>query len=71
MGMNRIQFQARMNVSDLHQAYGSEAQCEAALTEARWALGFVCPHCDTLHAASSRLRAIRAGNAGTATCKRP
>jgi transposase-like protein len=55
MSMNRIQFQPGMSVSELHRAYGSEAQCEAALTRARWPSGFVCPHCGALHAVSFRL----------------
>lgn len=55
MSMNRIQFQPGMSVNDLHKACGSEAQCEAALTRARWPSGFVCPHCGALHAVSFRL----------------
>lgn len=55
MGMNRIQFQRGMSVVDFQRAYGSEAQCEAALTQARWPQGFVCPACARSHAVSFRL----------------
>ncbi len=55
MSMNRIQFQPGMSVNDLHKAYGTEAQCEAALTLARWPSGFVCPHCGALQAVSFSL----------------
>jgi len=55
MGMNRIQFQRGMSVVDFQRAYGSEAQCEAALTQARWPQGFVCPACGRSHAVSFRL----------------
>lgn len=55
MRMNRIQFQPGMSVSELHRTYGTEAQCEAALMQARWPSGFVCPHCGATHAASFRL----------------
>lgn len=55
MSMNRIQFQAGMSVHEFQQTYGDEAQCEAALTKARWNRGFVCPACSASHAVSFRL----------------
>jgi len=39
---------------ELHRSYGTEAQCEAALTQVRWPSGFVCPQCGSTHAASFR-----------------
>jgi transposase-like protein len=45
MSANWIQFQPGMSVSELHKDYRTEAQCEAALIQARWPSGFVCPHC--------------------------
>lgn len=55
MSMNRIQFQPGMSVNDLHQSYGSEAQCEAALIQARWPKGFECPRCSASRAVTFRL----------------
>ena len=55
MSMNRIQFQPGMSVRAFQKVYGSEAQCEAALTQSRWPQGFVCPACGGAHAVSFRL----------------
>jgi transposase-like protein len=45
MAQNPIQFQTGMSLSELFRDYGTEGQCEAALEQARWPQGFVCPHC--------------------------
>jgi hypothetical protein len=45
MPQNPIQFQHGMSMNELIAAYGTEAQCEAALQQARWPDGFVCPEC--------------------------
>ena len=45
MVMNRIQFQPGMSLFELFACYGSKAQCEAALEQARWPDGFHCPCC--------------------------
>jgi ribosomal protein L37AE/L43A len=45
MPMNRVQFQRGMSLVEFQRCYGTEAQCEAALFEARWPRGFVCPRC--------------------------
>ena len=45
MAMNRIQFQPGMSLFELFQQFGSEAQCEAALEQARRPQGFRCPRC--------------------------
>lgn len=45
MARNPIQMQKGMSLSELIEKYGTEAQCEAALTAWRWPNGFVCPHC--------------------------
>lgn len=50
MPMNRVQFQAGLSMKAFLARYGSEAQCEAALVQARWPDGFVCAHCGGRHA---------------------
>jgi hypothetical protein len=54
MAMNRIQFQAGLSMPDFFERYGTEAQCAAALEQARWPSGFRCPRCDW--ATCSRVR---------------
>lgn len=55
MSQNWVQFQAGLSMSEFFKRYGSEAQCEEALTRARWPEGFVCPHCAGASAVSFRL----------------
>lgn len=43
--INCIQFQKGLSLPDLRQQYGTEAQCEAQLIQARWPQGFRCPKC--------------------------
>jgi len=45
MAQNPIQFQVGLSLPEFFQRYGTHAQCEAALVEARWGSGFVCPRC--------------------------
>ena len=45
MPQNSIQFQHGMSLSEFIDRYGSEEKCEAALLQARWPDGFVCPEC--------------------------
>jgi transposase-like protein len=45
MPRNPIRFQPGRSLSALIERYGTEAKCEAALEQARWPSGFVCPHC--------------------------
>jgi ribosomal protein L37AE/L43A len=45
MPMNRIQFQAGLSLAEFLAVYGTEAQCAAALAQARWPEGFQCPRC--------------------------
>lgn len=47
--INSIQFQKGLSLADFMAQYGTEAQCEAALIEARWPDGFVCPRCGHRH----------------------
>lgn len=47
--INAIQFQKGLSLADFMVRYGTEAQCEAALIEARWPEGFVCPRCGHRH----------------------
>ncbi|AVR87162.1 IS1595 family transposase [Thauera aromatica] len=54
MAMNRIQFQPGLSMPEFLKRYGTEAQCAAALEQARWPQGFRCPSCDG--AAYSRVR---------------
>ena len=46
MGRNVIQFQKGLSVPEFLQLYGTEAQCEEALAQIRWADGFHCPRCN-------------------------
>lgn len=50
MPMNRVQFQPGLSMRAFQDRYGCEAQCQAALQQARWPDGFVCPHCAERHA---------------------
>lgn len=45
MPMNRVQFQPGLSMPEFLKRYGTDAQCEAALTAARWPSGFRCPAC--------------------------
>jgi transposase-like protein len=45
MAQNRIQFQPGMSMPEFIAQYGTEAQCETALVQARWPQGFRCPRC--------------------------
>lgn len=45
MGMNRVQMQAGLSMPEFLKRYGTEAQCEAAVTAMRWPEGFCCPVC--------------------------
>jgi transposase-like protein len=54
MPMNRVQFQQGMSLFELFEQFGTEAQCQAALEQARGPQGFCCPRCgsgehDVLH----------------------
>lgn len=55
MSQNIVQFQAGLSMSEFFERYGTEVQCESALTNARWPQGFVCPHCSASSAVSFRL----------------
>jgi len=57
MAMNRIQFQPGMSLFEFFQHCGTEAQCEAALEQARWPQGFRCPRCDGAAHCVLRVRA--------------
>ncbi|SER77573.1 Transposase zinc-ribbon domain-containing protein, partial [Azotobacter beijerinckii] len=46
MSMNRIQFQPGLSMPEFLKCYGTQAQCAAALEQARWPAGFRCPRCD-------------------------
>ena len=46
MAINPIQMQAGLSLSEFLAKYGTEAQCEAALKQARWPNGFRCPKCE-------------------------
>ena len=54
MAMNRIQFQPGLSMPEFLKRYGAEAQCAAALEQARWPTGFRCPRCEAT--AYSRVR---------------
>lgn len=46
MGMNMVQFQKGLSLSDFIKRYGSEEACEKALHASRWPHGWRCPECD-------------------------
>lgn len=68
MPMNRVQFQPGLSMKAFLQRYGSDEQCEAALLQARWPDGFVCPNCGGRHAS----RFLREGRQywQCSTCRR-
>ncbi len=43
--MNKVQFQGGLSLPAFLKRYGSEAQCEQALQQARWPNGLVCARC--------------------------
>ena len=43
--MNRVQFQPGLSLPAFLRRYGTEAACTAALQQARWPNGYVCPKC--------------------------
>ena len=45
MSANRVQFQPGMSLPQFMELYGTEEKCEAALEQARWPVGFLCPRC--------------------------
>jgi len=45
MPINKIQFQPGLSLPAFFERFGTEAQCEAALEQARWLNGFACPDC--------------------------
>ena len=49
MTQNTIQFQKGMSLPDFLKDYGTEEQCEQALEQWRWPLGFSCPRCGRPH----------------------
>ncbi len=49
MTQNTIQFQKGLSLPDFLKDYGTEEQCEQALEQWRWPLGFSCPRCGRPH----------------------
>ena len=45
MGINQVQFQKGLSMSEFIERYGTEDQCHAALVALRWPTGFICSHC--------------------------
>lgn len=55
MGINKIQFQKGLSMSEFMENYGTEEKCHAALVASRWPDGFVCPNCgETSHSIFER-----------------
>lgn len=46
MKKNAVQFQKGFSLPDFFKKYGTEEQCEKALFDWRWAMGFICPECN-------------------------
>lgn len=59
MAVNGIQFQKGLSLADFMDAYGTEAQCEAAFIKARWPQGFECPCCGNRSAYEFKRRELR------------
>ncbi len=50
MGINGVQFQKGLSMTEFMQRYGTQEQCHAAAVALRWPNGFVCPDCgETRH----------------------
>ena len=45
MPINKIQFQPGLSLPEFFAQFGNENQCQAALEQARWPDGFICPDC--------------------------
>ena len=45
MAKNQIQMQKGLSLDQFTDAYGSEAQCEAAVEKSKWPLGYCCAKC--------------------------
>ena len=45
MAMNKIQFQRGLSMAEFLEQFGTEEDCETALTMWRWPEGFSCPAC--------------------------
>lgn len=45
MAMNRVQFQSGLSLPAFLERFGTEAQCEDAVSRLRWPDGFCCPRC--------------------------
>lgn len=43
MGINRVQFQPGLSMSEFIHRYGTEAKCYRALYKWRWPEGYRCP----------------------------
>jgi len=54
MPMNRVQFQPGLSMAEFMRRFGTQEQCEAALTLARWPQGFSCPDCGSSSRTSFR-----------------
>ena len=46
MGINAVQFQPGLSLTQFMDRYGTEAKCYQALYRWRWPNGFACPACD-------------------------
>jgi ribosomal protein L37AE/L43A len=45
MARNKVQFQKGLSEAQFAVLYGTEPQCQEAVTRWRWPSGFVCPVC--------------------------
>ena len=45
MTPNHLQFQPGLSLDEFLKRYGTQAQCEAAVAQARWPDGYYCPTC--------------------------
>ena len=55
MGINQVQFQKGLSMTQFLERYGTEEKCHAAAVALRWPNGFVCPACgQTRHCSFTR-----------------
>ena len=59
MAINGIQFQKGLSLPAFMRNYGTEEQCQAAFTKARWPRGFVCHCCGHAAAYEFKRRELR------------
>lgn len=58
MARNMVQFQKGLSEPEFERRFGTEEQCRAAVSAARWPDGFVCPQCGGRRHSEVRTRGL-------------